>query len=237
MKGLGLESWVEKEHAWLVLPNGIGGGWNDERPRRAESTGYADDPGFILAIKDWITNRFPVEPEKTLGAGFSNGAMLCQRLAARIPEHFQALASVCGAIPTAIAETALEVHPVSQYIFLGGKDTVIGNEFSDRYKWGEILTAQQTLDWWSNKWIQAGLKIENEANLSLGALENGVDLQETTLFFNQGKSITLAEWSPGGHFWPGSSEIKWRDETGCAVSLADRIWSFFDRQGIQGVED
>lgn len=230
MHGLGLESWVTDHGAWLVLPNGIGGGWNDERPRRAESTGFADDRGFVLALKEWMLERFPISKEWTFGAGFSNGAMLCQSLAARVPEHFCGFASVCGAVPMAIVESTDLVQPVSQYIFLGEKDTVIGNEFSDRYQWGEIKTAQQTLDWWKASWTESGLSVKESELRELETIQGGSSLKENIIRFNTGQELCLAKWKPGGHFWPTEYDGKWMGSGGAEHNLADRIWVFFQNQ-------
>lgn len=231
MLGLGLESWVTQCQAGLVLPNGVGGGWNDGRPRRAESTGYADDVGFVKAVTQWMSSRFPVNQKQILGAGFSNGAMLCQRLAIESPDLFLALASVCGALPTALNVSQLEKSiPVAQYIYLGGRDTVIGNEFSDRFQWGEILTAKGTFERWKEIWTLQGLRWVDVDRVYFTADRSASALSEMGVRSECGLELSLAYWPDGDHSWPSDQAMCWLDSSGQRISLADRIWAFFERQ-------
>ncbi len=230
MQGLGLESWVTHRQTWLALPNGIGGGWNDGRPRRAESTGYADDVGFVKAVTQWMSSRFPLSQKQILGAGFSNGAMLCQRLAIAAPEIFLALASVCGALPTALNSNLGQPKPVAQYIYLGGRDNVIGNEFSDRFQWGEILTAKGTLERWKEIWTLQGLRLVDVDRVEFPASQSSSALSEMGYRSDCGLELSLACWPDGDHCWPSGKAISWLDSSGRRNSLADRIWDFFERQ-------
>ncbi len=230
MQGLGLESWVTQRQTWLALPNGIGGGWNDGRPRRAESTGYADDVGFVKAVTQWMSSRFPVNQKQILGAGFSNGAMLCQRLAIESPELFLALASVCGALPTALNSNLGQPKPVAQYIYLGGRDNVIGNEFSDRFQWGEILTAKGTIERWKEIWNLQGLMLVDVDRVEFPASQSSSALSEMGFRSECGLELSLACWPDGDHSWPSGKVMSWFDSSGQPKSLADRIWRFFERQ-------
>lgn len=86
----------------VVYPNGYsdndGDGlgesqsWNDLNGRFSS----ADDAGFLLSVIDEIATGRPIDTDKVLVGGRSNGGMMAYRMAIEAPDRFAAIASFVG---------------------------------------------------------------------------------------------------------------------------------------------
>jgi polyhydroxybutyrate depolymerase len=99
----------------VVYPDGSGHGrfrtWNaGGRSGRLERVAE-DDVGFVRAMLRIVQSKYSVDPDRIHATGFSNGAMMCYRLAVELPNVFASIAPVAGtlavpATPSPIASTS-----------------------------------------------------------------------------------------------------------------------------------
>ena len=82
----------------VIAPQGMprfagdkGGSWNSRA--RASSR---DDVAWLIAIADDVADRFDIDRERIVLAGFSGGGMMAWRVACDAPESFAAYAPVAG---------------------------------------------------------------------------------------------------------------------------------------------
>ena len=100
----------------VVYPDGSGHGrfrtWNaGGRSGRLERVAE-DDVGFVRAMLRIVQSKYCVDPDRIHATGFSNGAMMCYRLAVEMPHVFASIAPVAGtlAVP-ATASSSLTASP------------------------------------------------------------------------------------------------------------------------------
>lgn len=100
----GMDALADRHGFLVVYPAGCG-----RLPRRwltfngGICCGYArmegiDDVGFSEAVLADVARRFPIDRARVYGAGFSNGAFMCYRLAVERPNFFAAIAPVSGVL-------------------------------------------------------------------------------------------------------------------------------------------
>lgn len=101
----------------VVYPDGSGHGrfrtWNaGGRSGRLERVAE-DDVGFVRAMLRIVQSKYCVDPDRIHATGFSNGAMMCYRLAVEMPHVFASIAPVAGtlAVP-ATASSSLTASPL-----------------------------------------------------------------------------------------------------------------------------
>ena len=86
----------------VVYPDGSGHGrfrtWNaGGRSGRLERVAE-DDVGFVRAMLRIVQSKYCVDPDRIHATGFSNGAMMCYRLAVEMPHVFASIAPVAGTL-------------------------------------------------------------------------------------------------------------------------------------------
>ena len=86
-------------------------------------TSCHDDEGFLLALLDALAAREDVTISEFFLAGFSNGAMMAQRLACAAPERFAAVALIGGRLERGY--NCAPQRPLALLQINGGRDTVV----------------------------------------------------------------------------------------------------------------
>lgn len=77
---------------WVMLPDGIDGGWNNDP---ANDTGI-DDLGFLSGRINNAIKRFPIAKKKVYMVGYSNGGFMSLRFACEKPQMLAAIATVAA---------------------------------------------------------------------------------------------------------------------------------------------
>lgn len=98
-KQTGLDQLAEREGFFVVYPDGFRRSWNAGACCGPAQRQNVDDVGFVRAVIADIAQRYPVDRQRIYGTGFSNGAMLLNRIACEAPSTFSAVAPVAGNTP------------------------------------------------------------------------------------------------------------------------------------------
>lgn len=125
-------------NAIVAAPTGQGLAWS---PAPYAVTTVEEDTALIHAILDDIAVTYPVDPDRTYLAGFSNGGGLVTVLAVNEPEKFAGVATVAGAIRTDL-DTIGAGEPIDYLNIHGTWDDVVPYAGQDRGSLGLILPAQ-----------------------------------------------------------------------------------------------
>src|SRR5262249_28509332 len=127
--------------------------WNDGSPRGLLDQPGADDVGFLNAVLDDVSRRFPVDPRRVYATGFSNGAGMVFRLAAASSERFAAIAPVAGLCPFAPPRLAA---PMPTLYIIGTHDPLLpleGGEVAS--PWGGTVDRKPPVRETLRRWAKA----------------------------------------------------------------------------------
>ncbi len=222
---------AEREGFIVAYPDGIARQWNDGRAYAISEQllGIIDDVGFIVALAEHLQATYAIDAARTYAAGFSNGAMMAERLACEASDHFAAVAAVSGSLSVAYADAAPPGAPLPIMLIHGTDDSVIpyeggyviGSTFmgvvipvEDAVRvWvaRDACLASPTVTWDPFGDSDDGTRVWREEYH--GALEDG----EVIFYGIEG----------GGHIWPGTLE-----EDSQGRTLGDRLLIDSDGQTL-----
>ncbi len=221
----GLGETADREGFLLAYPNGTGRGaflrWNVQG-RAGEG---ADDVGYIAAVLDDLAAVADVDPRRVYATGFSNGGMMCYRLASELSGRIAAVAPVAGTMTTAEVET---MRPVPILHFHGTRDKLV--TYGGRV-WRETRSSRfKGVDETVRSWaaingcpatpVEVELPRDADDNLVIRRVVYGPgrDASEVVLYTIEG----------GGHTWPGRPPIgSFLGATALDLKANDLIWEFF----------
>ena len=208
----GFDTKADAEGFLVVAPDGTGDppGW-----RTVFSFDFTDDVGFIGAIIDSVTRRYPVDPRRIYVAGYSNGGRLAHHVAADLSSRIAAAAVVAGLIGARTERGQVNRiepprAPVPMLIIHGDADAVVP------YTGGRPIPAPEG----GRFWVRANecRSLEPRAD-TLGA---GRVVRETWDIGCRAPVVFLTIRG-GDHDWPSTSR-------GAAIDAAETIWEFFQQQ-------
>lgn len=211
-EGTGFTSWQLTFNAGGVLP--------------PFDTGLPDDVEFTRRLIDDVATQFEIDSGRVFATGFSNGAMMCYRLAAELSDRIVAIAPVAGtqAIPFASPPRAV---PVCH--FHGTSDTIVPTTgpIETTPPFLTFLPLDETLQTWvannGNPTPSRPVLLENVAYDAT---------RVTRTIWTDGEappSIVLYSITGGGHSWPGS-RIPSNPLTGRTsrdIQASELLWDFF----------
>jgi polyhydroxybutyrate depolymerase len=157
MRAMGFEPGAAANGTVVVYPDAIGGSWNDGRVgMEPMQTGMVtDDIAFLRALIDEMAARANVDPARVAVAGFSNGAMMANRVACDLSDRVRGVALVAGTAGQNLPQTCrparsvplVEVHGTSDPVvpYSGGK--VAENQGRKR---GSAISVTDFVSFWSN---------------------------------------------------------------------------------------
>lgn len=91
-----LDDDAERAGMLVAYPDGVGRGWNAGTCCGSPMEKNVNDVLFLRNLIADVSQRYPVDPKRIYGTGFSNGGMLLHRVACEAPELFTAIAPVSG---------------------------------------------------------------------------------------------------------------------------------------------
>jgi len=223
---------ADQEKFIVIYPDGTG-----EFPDRNHSFnvgpgyGYAwenniDDIGFVEYIITELKQFFSIDEKRIYATGFSNGAMLCYRLASVIPDKIAAIAPI-GAVLDPQWLNYQKYVPIIH--FHGLKDQFFPFNGGKGKKFGKKIntfpSVMQTIYWYlDNIKVSRDPKQVIRKNKAVGYLYgDDKDSQKLVLWILE----------DGGHTWPGARAIL--DSMGRVnrdISANDLMWEFFQKHKL-----
>lgn len=224
-----------RERFIVVYPNGSGRlrdrllTWNAGTCCGFAAERSIDDVGFVAALLDDLARRTPVDRARVYATGFSNGAMMAQRLAAERPDLVAAIAPVGGAMvlvgrePRA-AVPVMHIHSLDdpRALYAGG----LGPPFPGTDHRVDHPPVEGSLGRWgsANGCRPAGRVVETRSA--------GAHSAERISFAPCSSGAELIHWklTGPGHVWPGAEATSRERLTGPATAVIDaneEIWKFF----------
>lgn len=224
----------------VVYPDGDGHGvfrtWNSGgRSGRLERIAE-NDVGFVRCICKELNKHYKVDPKRIHATGFSNGAMLCYRLAVEAPDLFASIAPVAGTL-------AVSTHRATRYVpslhIHGTEDKIVAWNGPNLKtpKNLEFLSVPQTLTAWKRLLIHCS---ESATESLVCQIERWPDRkQDQTRVEVERYSIDPNSDIPdlqfvrvigGGHTWPGGENREWVvGEKSDEFSANQMMWDFFQK--------
>ena len=148
LSDLGAYRWLADRHGFLLVgPDGVNKRWNAGNSDEIKATDKVDDVTFVRDLLKAIATEHKVDTNRLYAAGFSNGAVLCHRLAAEMPDVFAAVAGA-GATMSKVTQPLLKPGAsVAVQIMVGTEDGMFGRK-SDLLG-GTFLTAAESANVWA----------------------------------------------------------------------------------------
>jgi polyhydroxybutyrate depolymerase len=195
--------------AWNV-PN-----WGIFHPAR-----HADDVAFVGDVIDSATKQLSIDPNRTYVAGFSNGGMLAQEVAAKNSDKVAAVALVGTALSGKDAEPAQGVSVIDIH---GTDDPVVPYQNWDN---SLHLVKMQPVSYTSQFWKKAD-----------GIDSPGTETKDGNLVLKDsvntktGMEVKQIGVIGGTHTWPSAGAEDLADQS---FNATDEIWNFFSHHSRSG---
>ncbi|TAJ27950.1 alpha/beta fold hydrolase [Bosea sp. (in: a-proteobacteria)] len=150
-----LASVARRLGAALVAPDGIGRSWSF--PGSPASS--RDEFAFVAQVLADVTARFPIDPQRIVASGFSQGGSMVWYLACRMPQRFAAFAPIAGAFWQPLPESCalprppfIHVHGLAdRTIPLAGRSLRQGVRQGDLFKSLAVLAPDGCTAAWENE--------------------------------------------------------------------------------------
>jgi len=207
--------------------------WNDGRTAKNDPTfNDIDDVGFVSMLLDDLATFFNIDENRTYATGISNGAMMCYRLAAELPDRIATIAPV-GAQRAVGEYEQMPSRPISIIHFHGIMDEWApyygGSPPSSFFKTDFKQPVPETIQSWIsyNECPSEPSDTYRIGNATCVRYGPGLNNTEVVLW-------TLED---GGHTWPGGEKVKSEEDylgvgTGPInqdISAMELIWEFFEQ--------
>ena len=260
-----LNNLADKEYFMIVYPQGTGkkvagkvfGVWNageDSPPGLAPGV---DDVGFISKMLDKLEQEFNVDKKRIYATGFSNGALMCYRLACEFSERIAAIA-VGGAqdmIKTCKPQRAIPVlhfHGTEDRCasYRGG---TCGGCFAD-YLRKTGIPADRSRSLWKCRsvpeYINEWRMINGCSDITKVVYQRGAATCRSYFQCADDVEVVLCTLKASGHTWPGGDYgnkacvrnensylcREWKKivgEVNRDFSANDQLWEFFKKHPLK----
>ncbi|MFN3604714.1 MAG: alpha/beta hydrolase family esterase [Leptonema sp. (in: bacteria)] len=190
----------EKYHFFLILPEGYKKQWNDGR-NFDPNINSINDVGYLKTIIKYAIENFPINRDQIFIFGISNGGMMSFRFACESSEWIEGFASIAATMPKQIIKTCNPRKKLKFLLIHGTQDPLVPYEggvvkvfFKER---GEVLSAEETIDFWIKKNQCSNKKSTKEIK------KNNKLYTEIRDYECLEKKIRFYKIFNGGHTWPG----------------------------------
>ena len=227
----GFNEKADQENFIVVYPNGSGRTDNILLTFNAIGCcSYAmqqnvDDVKFISELIDKISAEYGVDTKRVYATGFSNGALISNRLAAEIPAKIAAIAPVSGTI---FESSPKPKGKVAVLIIHGMKDTAVPYEGGNSQR--SLVSSNQSEPFKSVAYTASYWAKNNGCNEVSQNTTNGKVLRENYVGCNSGNDVNVILITDGLHAWAGGeSGRSGGDQPSNAINATDEIWEFFKK--------
>ena len=213
-------------HGFIVVyPQGIKQDWNVGFGM--DYLAGTDDVGFTQAMLDKLKQHYRIDARRVYATGLSRGGFFALRLAAELPQHFAAVASVGAPMPEPVVAHHGKPEKVGMLLIHGTADQVVLYQG----KAGGYLSADDTLRYWA----KVNAIATNPPPPRLLPAATGDDLKVSLLEQANGQqSVALVTIDGGGHTWPGADAFNIGlpiGKTSRSIDANEVMWEFFGRHG------
>jgi poly(3-hydroxybutyrate) depolymerase len=118
----GLAQLAAKDGFAMVSPSGLDGSWNAGSCCGPSGDRHLDDVGWLHALIEHLESDYPIDPDRVVIVGLSNGGMLAYRYACERPEDIAGIAVVAGSLQTLGCHPSVPLTVVSVH---GGRDRTV----------------------------------------------------------------------------------------------------------------
>lgn len=217
-----LDHIADSEGFYVAKPDGVDHGWNDGRTDGSQSPARlaTDDVGFLVALVDAVSSRYPVDRSRVYAVGFSNGAMMGLRLVCDRADVFAGAVAVAGSLP-ATGGPCLPTRGVRVALIDGTQDPIVpfgGGEAGSTGEHGLVIGAPATAELFATA-----------LDCTLGGSSSLTDAVTETLWSCPATAaVALVTVSGGGHTWPAGPQNLPEDVVGPVDPwpASPWIWSF-----------
>lgn len=211
----------------VAYPDGVDETWNDGHFSDPKVLAV-DDVGFISALIDGLSSTLNIDTKRVYVGGFSNGAVMSQRLGCELSDKIAAIASVSGLLGEGIAAHCPPKQSISVIAFHGTADPIApfnGGATSN----GTAPSAYATIETWAKfEGCGATPQITDEPDVDPN---DGTRVQRRAYGgCRNNVSVILYVIENGGHAWPGNprAPANSRDgKTSQDINASQMIWDFF----------
>ena len=224
----GFTALVEREGIIVVYAEGTGRRatrlltWNARHCCGPAMERTVDDVGFLNAMLDTLSARYPIDPRRVYFTGMSNGAMMTHQAGIALSHRIAAIAPVVG---TLFGDEPLPRNPVPAIIFNGMKDRSVPYEGglsggAGRRSWDGTPArpaAEQGRFWARANGCDATPVTETRGTVV-----------HTRYRCPTGREVELYALTDGGHAWPGGRAGSRRgDQPPQGLIATEVMWAFF----------
>lgn len=224
---------ADREGFIVAYPNGTGRGtilhWNVG----AIPGDAADDVGYLVKVLDDIATVAEVNPKRVYATGYSNGAMMCYRLAAEIPDRIAAIAPVAGTMT--FKGRPLKKRPVPVLHIHGTEDTMVRYDHPPGRR-PMVAAAIGSVEESVKAWAEADGCPEKPVSIDLPRkVEDGLTIRRDTYGPGQdGAEVVLYTIVGGGHVWPGwEPPGQFLGKSPADLKASELIWEFFQKHPMK----
>lgn len=185
-----------------------------------------DDVRYTAAVLDDLATIAAIDERRVYACGYSNGGMMCYRLAAELSDRVAAIGSVAG---TQAVEFPLPPRPVPVMHFHGSNDTIVPPNGPDETipPFLTFLSLDETIAIWTG---QNACPPKPAVRLLPNAARDGtLVIRSRYTPCSAGADVELYWIIGGGHTWPGAATppnpITGR--TTKDISANELLWEFF----------
>ncbi len=199
--------------------------------------GYAmrhkvDDVGFVRKLLDDLGATTSIDYQRVYATGYSNGAMMCYRLASELSDRIAAIAPVAGPMGTVACSPK---RPVPLIHFHGTHDQWAP------YRGGRVDFGLSTVHFFSVEhsirvWVKVdGCPEEPVVADEPDRADDGMTVERRT--YGPGKNgaeVILMVIKGGGHTWPGRAPPHAHlGKSTKDISANDLMWEFFEKHAMK----
>ena len=218
----------QREGFIVVYPEGSGPiagnllTWNAQHCCAYAMKNEVDDVGFIRALLDDLSARYPVDPRRVYATGMSNGAMMTHRLGIELSDRLAAIAPVVG---TLFGDEKKPGHAVPALMINGMLDKNVPHD-------GGAPGGRGARSWDGTPTLPALAQLEfwDAANDCTDTPRKQADAHWTVWRGDcrAAHDVVLYLINDNGHAWPGGQPGSNRGDTpSTAMNATEVIWEFF----------
>lgn len=214
---------------WIVVyPQALLNRWA-VAPQFYPATEGQNDEIFLRDILHFLDRDLNIDRDRIYGIGFSNGALMAQRVACDMGDVVAASVSVGSTMSDAMAATCPVYEPMPVLFFLGDRD--------GQFEWeGEVnprdreYGARGTAEWWAER---NECPPEPAVSPVPDTADDGTTVERWSFEpCDSGSPVEFYAVYGGGHTWPGSPVILPEAEFGRTsrdISAAEIAVEFMER--------